>query len=146
MSFIDVIAKKRDGLPLLRADIDYAHFCHRRFLKVHWPSLKTPGLRSFLRFWDHFLHSLCEPMVYRRARRVPGRRRAGARRPRATRARAAHVRRLAAVDKYLAAGAQPGDERLHANIASTDFLRLLLPDVDLPRRAEPDGFRHPTPA
>ena len=55
---------------LLRADIDYAHFCHRRFLKVHWPGLKSRGLRSILRFWDHFLHSLCEPIVYRRARRV----------------------------------------------------------------------------
>ena len=55
---------------LLRADIDYAHFCHRRFLKVHWPGLKSKGLRSVLRWWDHFLHSICEPIVYRRARRV----------------------------------------------------------------------------
>lgn len=55
---------------LLRADIDYAHFCHRRFLKVHWPGLKSRGLRSVLRWWDHFLHSICEPIVYRRARRV----------------------------------------------------------------------------
>src|SRR4051794_21148048 len=55
---------------LLRADIDYAHFCHRRFLKVHWPGLKSRGLRSILRFWDHFLHSMLEPIVYRRARSV----------------------------------------------------------------------------
>ncbi|CAN5709324.1 hypothetical protein BH09PLA1_BH09PLA1_20460 [soil metagenome] len=55
---------------LLRADIDYAHFCHRRFLKVHWPGLKGRGLRSILRFWDHFLHSLLEPIVYSRARSV----------------------------------------------------------------------------
>lgn len=55
---------------LLRADIDYAHFCHRRFLKVHWPGLKSRGLRSVLRFWDHFLHSVLEPIVYARARSV----------------------------------------------------------------------------
>lgn len=55
---------------LLRADIDYAHFCHRRFLKVHWPGLKSRGLRSILRFWDHFLHSMLEPIVYRRTRAV----------------------------------------------------------------------------
>ncbi|MBC8106519.1 MAG: glycosyltransferase family 4 protein [Anaerolineae bacterium] len=55
---------------LLRMDIDYAHFCHRRFLKVHWPGLKSRGLRSVLRFWDHFLHSMLEPIVYRRARSV----------------------------------------------------------------------------
>jgi glycosyltransferase involved in cell wall biosynthesis len=54
----------------LRADIVYAHFCHRRFLKVHWPSVKTGGLRGFLRWLDHFLHSLVEPGVYRRAARI----------------------------------------------------------------------------
>jgi glycosyltransferase involved in cell wall biosynthesis len=54
----------------LRGDIVYAHFCHRRFLKVHWPSVKTRGLRGFLRWLDHFLHSLIEPGVYRRAERI----------------------------------------------------------------------------
>lgn len=54
----------------LRADVVYAHFCHRRFLKVHWPAVKTGGLRGILRWLDHFLHSLVEPLVYRRARRI----------------------------------------------------------------------------
>jgi glycosyltransferase involved in cell wall biosynthesis len=53
-----------------KADIVYAHFCHRRFLKVHWPAVKTGGLRGVLRWMDHFLHSLVEPLVLRRARRI----------------------------------------------------------------------------
>ena len=48
---------------LMRADIDYAHFCHRRFLKAHWPALRGKGLRSFLRYWDHKLHALVEPLA-----------------------------------------------------------------------------------
>jgi glycosyltransferase involved in cell wall biosynthesis len=53
-----------------KADIVYAHFCHRRFLKVHWPAVKTGGLRGVLRWMDHFLHSLVEPLVFRRGRQV----------------------------------------------------------------------------
>ena len=54
----------------LDADIVYAHFCHRRFLKVHWPAVKTGGLRGGLRWADHFLHGLVEPFVYHRAGRI----------------------------------------------------------------------------
>ena len=53
-----------------KADIVYAHFCHRRFLKVHWPAVKTGGLRGVLRWMDHFLHSLVEPLVFRRGRQI----------------------------------------------------------------------------
>ena len=53
-----------------KADIAYAHFCHRRFLRVHWPAVRTGGLRGILRWTDHFLHSLLEPLVFRRARRI----------------------------------------------------------------------------
>jgi glycosyltransferase involved in cell wall biosynthesis len=54
----------------LKADIVYSHFCHRRFLKVHWPEVKGRGLRGALRWLDHFLHGLVEPLVYRRAGRI----------------------------------------------------------------------------
>ena len=36
---------------LLRADLDYSHFCHRRFLRVHWNKVKSSGLRAALRNW-----------------------------------------------------------------------------------------------
>jgi glycosyltransferase involved in cell wall biosynthesis len=52
------------------ADIVYAHFCHRRFLRHHWPAVRTGGLRGFLRWLDHFLHSLVEPFVYGGAKRI----------------------------------------------------------------------------
>lgn len=55
---------------LLRGDVVYSHFCHRRFLKVHWQAVRTGGLRGVLRWLDHFLHSLAEPLVYRRAQRI----------------------------------------------------------------------------
>jgi len=54
----------------LKADIVYAHFCHRRFLRTHWRSVRPPGLRGFFRWLDHFLHSRLEPFVFRRARRI----------------------------------------------------------------------------
>jgi glycosyltransferase involved in cell wall biosynthesis len=54
----------------LKADIVYAHFCHRRYLKVHWPAVKASGLRGFLRWMDHVLHSLLEPLVFRRCRQI----------------------------------------------------------------------------
>jgi len=55
---------------LVPADIVYAHFCHRRFLKVHWPAVRTRGLRGFLRWLDHSLHSIFEPFVYGAAKRI----------------------------------------------------------------------------
>jgi glycosyltransferase involved in cell wall biosynthesis len=54
----------------LRADVVYAHFCHRRFLNVHWPAVKGRGLRAALRWLDHVVHSIMEPVVYRRAGRI----------------------------------------------------------------------------
>lgn len=54
----------------LKSDIVYAQFCHRRFLRIHWRSVKPPGLRGLLRWLDHFLHSMLEPFVFRRARRI----------------------------------------------------------------------------
>jgi len=55
---------------LTRRDIDYVQFCHRRFLKAYWPLVKGKGLRSVLRFWDHKLHAMMEPIVFRGARTI----------------------------------------------------------------------------
>ena len=49
---------------LIPADIDYVHFCHRGFLRNHWKDVKRRGLRSKLRFLDHWLHSRFEPLVF----------------------------------------------------------------------------------
>src|SRR4051812_40639522 len=52
---------------LIRADVDYTQFCHRTFLRAYWPLVKGKGLRPALRKLDHWLHTLTEPTVYRRA-------------------------------------------------------------------------------
>jgi glycosyltransferase involved in cell wall biosynthesis len=52
---------------LIFPGVCYVQFCHRHFLKHYWPAVKGKGLRSVLRFWDHWLHALLEPVVYRRA-------------------------------------------------------------------------------
>jgi glycosyltransferase involved in cell wall biosynthesis len=51
---------------VLFGDIAYSHFCHREFLKRHWKSVDTGGLRGALRRLDHRLHAWLEPWVYRR--------------------------------------------------------------------------------
>ncbi len=50
--------------------VAYAHFCHRAFLKYHWRELGATGLRGRLRWLDHWLHALLEPIVYRRVGRI----------------------------------------------------------------------------
>ena len=49
-------------------DVAYAHFCHRRYLKQEWRRVRTPGLRSAVRWLDHKLHAALEPHAFRRAR------------------------------------------------------------------------------
>ncbi len=49
-------------------DVSYSHFCHRVFLKNHWPKLNSRGLRGLFRWLDHWLHALAEPFVYRKVR------------------------------------------------------------------------------
>jgi glycosyltransferase involved in cell wall biosynthesis len=51
-------------------DLAYVHFCHRAYLQQHWPTSKPAGLRGVLRWLDHRLHALIEPLAYRRVRRV----------------------------------------------------------------------------
>lgn len=49
-------------------DISYVHFCHAAYLREHWSDSGMRGLRGLLRYIDHKLHALMEPVVYRRAK------------------------------------------------------------------------------
>jgi glycosyltransferase involved in cell wall biosynthesis len=51
-------------------DLAYSHFCHRAYLRGPGSPRPSGGLRDFLRWLDHRLHALVEPLVYRRVRRV----------------------------------------------------------------------------
>jgi len=51
-------------------DLIHSQFCHRMYLKNHWNTARVPGLRGKLRWLDHALRALLEPLLYRRARRV----------------------------------------------------------------------------
>jgi glycosyltransferase involved in cell wall biosynthesis len=51
-------------------DISYAHFCHRAFLRNYWRDLGATGLRGRFRWLDHWLHALCEPIVFRQVHRI----------------------------------------------------------------------------
>jgi glycosyltransferase involved in cell wall biosynthesis len=51
-------------------DLAYSHFCHRAFLRGPGSPEPRAGLRSLLRWLDHRLHALVEPLVYRRVRSV----------------------------------------------------------------------------
>ena len=55
---------------LIRRDVNYTQFCHRRFLREHWPTVKGKGLRSVLRRWDHWLHARLEPAVFSGAKQI----------------------------------------------------------------------------
>jgi glycosyltransferase involved in cell wall biosynthesis len=54
---------------LLFGDISYAHFCHRTYLKDHW-EMENFSLRNSLRWFDHKLHSMLEPIVYKRVKAI----------------------------------------------------------------------------
>ncbi len=49
-------------------DICYVHFCHAAYLREHWSDSGMRGLRGLLRYIDHKLHALMEPVVYKRAK------------------------------------------------------------------------------
>lgn len=55
---------------LVDNDLVYAHFCHKHFLKEHWPLVRRWNLRGVLRGLDHLLHRVLEPAVYARAGRI----------------------------------------------------------------------------
>jgi glycosyltransferase involved in cell wall biosynthesis len=51
-------------------DVSYSHFCHRAYLTHHLESSGPNLLRQWSRWLDHRLHSLVEPVAYRRTRTV----------------------------------------------------------------------------
>ena len=51
-------------------DFAYTHFCHRAFLRHHWTRSRPKGLRGMLRWLDHYLHAMVEPMAFRRTRAI----------------------------------------------------------------------------
>jgi glycosyltransferase involved in cell wall biosynthesis len=55
---------------LLFGDIAYSHFCHRRYLRLHWRETRASGLRGFVRGAAHRAAGLIEPLVYRRVSRI----------------------------------------------------------------------------
>lgn len=54
----------------LFVDVSYAHFCHRAYLRDHWKTTRPEGLRGAARWINHNLHSLLEPLVYRRVKSI----------------------------------------------------------------------------
>ena len=54
----------------LLGNVVYSQFCHRRYLREHWPHVRPKGVRRILRYLDHKLHALAEPFVYRKARQI----------------------------------------------------------------------------
>lgn len=55
---------------LIIGDISIAAFCHRAYLREHWKHAGFTGSRAFFRWLDYKLHSLAEPLTYRRVRRI----------------------------------------------------------------------------
>ena len=55
---------------LVFGDVSYSQFCHRAYLKYHWPKAKVRGLRGWFRRLDHWLHAMVEPYVFRRVKRI----------------------------------------------------------------------------
>jgi glycosyltransferase involved in cell wall biosynthesis len=54
----------------LRSDVAYVQFCHRAYLRQHWNQTGAHGMRGWIRWLDHRVRALLEPVVYRRARRI----------------------------------------------------------------------------
>lgn len=53
-----------------RADISYAHFCHRAYLQGPWKSSTARGLRRLMRWSNHSFNAYWERSAFRRARLV----------------------------------------------------------------------------
>jgi glycosyltransferase involved in cell wall biosynthesis len=50
--------------------VAYSHFCHRGYLRSSWKDSGATGLRGIVRWLDHSLRSLAEPLTYRRVKSV----------------------------------------------------------------------------
>jgi glycosyltransferase involved in cell wall biosynthesis len=64
----DLVQRVEDNLSF--GQVGYVHFCHRTFLSSYWSAMGARGLRARLRWLDHWLHALLEPVVYRRTRQL----------------------------------------------------------------------------
>ena len=53
---------------ILLGDVFYAHFCHKQYLREHWPSAQGRGLNRISRWLDHALRSSIEAPLYRNAK------------------------------------------------------------------------------
>jgi glycosyltransferase involved in cell wall biosynthesis len=52
------------------ADIAYAHFCHRAYLRGAWRVSPVTGARRWFRFVNHCFNAWCEARAFRRARLI----------------------------------------------------------------------------
>lgn len=64
----DCVQATQGQLP--GATLCYAHFCHRAYLRVHWPKAPGSGLRRWARFAMHRFNAWCEAVAIARARLV----------------------------------------------------------------------------
>lgn len=52
------------------ADVAYAHFCHRAYLKGPWKQSSVSGVKRFARFLNHSFNAYTERSAFRRARKI----------------------------------------------------------------------------
>jgi glycosyltransferase involved in cell wall biosynthesis len=55
------------GSDVTFGDITYVQFCNRTYLKHYWKLSRARGLRGGLRWLNHWLRSIFEPLVFRHA-------------------------------------------------------------------------------
>lgn len=55
---------------IANAEIRYAHFCHRSYLRHHWKATRPDGAVRALRWSMHAVHARWEPVAYRRTKVV----------------------------------------------------------------------------
>lgn len=52
------------------ADVAYAHFCHRAYLKGAWRESQVTGLRRFARWLNHSFNAIFEKRAFYRAKKI----------------------------------------------------------------------------
>jgi glycosyltransferase involved in cell wall biosynthesis len=54
------------GSDVTLGDVTYVQFCNRTYLKRYWKLSRAHGARGWLRWLNHWLRSVFEPLVFRR--------------------------------------------------------------------------------
>jgi glycosyltransferase involved in cell wall biosynthesis len=54
------------GSDVMFGNVAYVQFCHRTYLKHYWKQSRPRGVRGWLRWLDHRLRNVLEPLVFRR--------------------------------------------------------------------------------